>query len=69
MTAEDGNEIYELITQTEELGFIYMNAGYIVNGVGTVIDFSKDHISVKRYALTEEEEMEPLNLNIRQWKE
>ena len=51
-----------LITQTETLGFIYMNAGYITNGVGSVLTFSDenenglwDHLAVKRYALTEEE--------------
>ena len=52
----------DLITQTETLGFIYMNAGYITNGVGSVLTFSDenenglwDHLAVKRYALAEEE--------------
>lgn len=52
----------DLITQTETLGFIYMNAGYITNGVGSVLTFSDenenglwDHLAVRRYALSEEE--------------
>ena len=52
----------DLVTQAETLGFIYMNAGYITNGVGSVLTFSDenenglwDHLAVRRYALDEEE--------------
>lgn len=50
------------VTQTETLKFIYMNAGYITNGVGTVLTFSDangnglwDHLTAKRYALKPED--------------
>jgi len=55
----------DLVTQTEILRFVYMNAGYITNGVGTVLTFSDenengqwDHLTARRYAL-EPEDFEP----------
>ncbi|MBO5568113.1 MAG: hypothetical protein J6A79_04165, partial [Clostridia bacterium] len=44
---------------TETLRFVYLNAGYITNGVGTVLLFQDGKMTAKRYALTEEESAEP----------
>ena len=49
----------ELVTRTETLRFVYLNAGYITNGVGTVLTFRDGKMTVKRYALNEEESAEP----------
>ena len=55
----------DLVTETQTLRFVYMNAGYITNGVGTVLTFSDendngrwDHLTARRYAL-EREDSEP----------
>ena len=52
---------YELITQDETLHFLYMNAGYITNGVGSLLTFTDDEddglwdeLTVKRYSLDRE---------------
>lgn len=49
---------YELITQDETLRFIYLNAGYITNGIGSLLTFTDgeddglwDELTVKRYSL------------------
>lgn len=64
---EDGTEgkekpVYELITQKETLRFVYMNAGYIINGVGSLLTFTDteedgkwDRLTVKRYSLGSED--------------
>ena len=57
--AEDGGETRELVTRTETLRFVYLNAGYITNGAGTVLSFRDGRMTVKRYALNEEESTEP----------
>ena len=59
VTSETGEESKELITRTEKLRFVYLNAGYIINGVGTVLSFRDGQMTVKRYALNEEESAEP----------
>lgn len=60
------------VSRTETLRFIYMNAGYITNGVGTVLTFSDKNddgewtrLAVKRYAL-EGGESEPWAYVLRQ---
>ena len=52
----------DLVARTETLRFIYMNAGYITNGVGTVLTFSDeigngawDRLTARRYALAAED--------------
>ena len=62
----------ELVVQAETLRFIYMNAGYITNGVGTLLTFSDedenglwDHLTAKRYAL-EPEDSEPWTCTLRE---
>ena len=59
-STEDGPEepAFELITQYETLSFVYMNAGYITNGVGSLLTFSDtegdgqwDCLTVRRYLL------------------
>ncbi len=62
----------ELVCQTETLRFIYMNAGYITNGVGSVLTFSDtnddghwDRLTVKRYAL-EPEDAGPRTFELRE---
>lgn len=62
----------DLVSQAETLRFIYMNAGYITNGIGTVLTFSDangnglwDQLTVKRYAL-EAEETEPWMYDLRE---
>ena len=59
------------VAQTEKLGFIYMNAGYLTNGVGSVLTFSGEgrweRVEVKRYALTEDESAEPWSYPLRQF--
>lgn len=57
--ADEGEENRELVTRTETLRFVYLNAGYITNGVGTVLLFQDRKMTAKRYALTEEESAEP----------
>ena len=64
---------YELITQRETLQFIYMNAGYITNGVGSLLTFTDtdedgawDRLTVKRYSLSSDVP-EERNLPLRQW--
>jgi hypothetical protein len=57
--------------QREKLRFIYMNAGYLVNGVGSVITFSGEdrweRVEIKRYSLTEDEHAEPWSYPLRQF--
>ena len=67
----------------EELQFIYLNAGYIVNGVGTLLTFTDtddsgdwDTLTAKRYALNEENRAfgstgitSPWVFDLRQWEE
>jgi len=64
---------YQLITQTETLRFVYMNAGYIVNGIGSLLTFTDteedgewDRLTVKRYVLSSEEAQER-DLPLRKW--
>ena len=57
--AEAGGETRELVTRTETLRFVYLNAGYITNGVGTVLSFRDGQMTVKRYSLNDEEYVEP----------
>lgn len=57
--AEEGKENRELVTRTETLRFVYLNAGYITNGVGTVLFFRDGKMTVKRYALNETEQADP----------
>lgn len=49
---------FELITQDETISFVYMNAGYITHGVGSLLTFTDqesdgiwDSLTVKRYLL------------------
>ncbi len=66
--SEDEKEVREPVAQMETLRFLYMNAGYITNGVGTLITFEDGRIRVKRYALKEEEQAEPFEYEL-YWKE
>ena len=61
---EAGEEKNELVARTETIRFVYLNAGYITNGVGTVLTFRDGKMTVKRYALTEGERAEPLTLDL-----
>ena len=63
--AEAGAETRELVTRTETLRFVYLNAGYITNGVGTVLSFREGQMTVKRYALHEEERTVPWIYDLR----
>ena len=65
---------YELITQKETLRFVYMNAGYITNGIGSLLTFTDaeedgewDRLTVTRYALNSEEP-EAWDLPLRRWE-
>ena len=59
------------VAQMAKLRFIYMNAGYLINGVGSVLTFGGEdrweRIEVKRYSLTEEEFAEPWSCPLRQF--
>ena len=59
------------VSQAEKLRFIYINAGYLINGVGSVLTFSGEgrweQVEVKRYALTEDEFAEPWSYPLRQF--
>lgn len=64
---------YELITEKETLQFIYMNAGYITNGVGSLLTFTDleedgawDRLTAKRYSLGGDAP-EEWDLPLRQW--
>ena len=66
---------YELITQKETLRFVYMNAGYITNGIGSLLTFTDaeedgvwDRLTVKRYSLSAEE-TEEWDLPLRPWNQ
>lgn len=65
ITSEEGGETRELVTRTETLRFVYLNAGYITNGVGTVLSFRNGQMNVKRYSLNEEERAEPWTYELR----
>lgn len=80
---EDIKPEYELITQSETLRFVYMNAGYITNGIGSLLTFTDaeddglwDSLTVKRYLLNREindpiDEANnhiPLLLRLRNWE-
>ena len=63
----------ELITQKETLRFTYMNAGYLINGVGSLLTFTDaeedgewDRLTVTRYSLNSEEK-EIWDLPLRKW--
>ena len=52
---------YELVTETEPLNFVYMNAGYITNGVGTLLTFTGadeqwDTLTARRYSVFDEDQ-------------
>ncbi len=64
-TTEAGEEIREPVTRTAPLRFVYLNAGYITNGVGTVLSFREGKMNVKRYFLDEEEKAEPWTYDLR----
>ena len=64
-TSEAGEETRELVTRTETLRFVYLNAGYIINGVGTVLSFRDGQMTVKRYSLNDEENVEPWTYDLR----
>ena len=66
---------YELITETETLQFVYMNAGYLINGVGSLLIFTNmeedgawDRLTVKHYSLGSDEP-EEWDLPLRQWNQ
>lgn len=66
---------YELITEKETLKFVYMNAGYITNGVGSLLTFTDmeedgawDRLTVKRYSLGSDAP-EEWDLPLRQWNQ
>ena len=66
---------YELITEKETLKFVYMNAGYITNGVGSLLIFNDmeedgawDRLTVKRYSL-DSDTPEEWDLPLRQWNQ
>jgi len=55
---EETEPEYELITEQEKLAFVYLNAGYIINGTGSLLTFTDDEsdglwdsLTVKRYLL------------------
>ena len=65
---------YRLITERETLRFVYMNAGYITNGIGSLLTFTDveedgewDRLTVRRYAL--EAEAEEWTVPLRKWSE
>ena len=62
---EKDGEYSELVTRTETLRFVYLNAGYITNGVGTVLSFRDGRMTVKRYSLDEKENAEPWTYDLR----
>ena len=64
-TTEAGEEIREPVTRTAPLRFVYLNAGYITNGGGTVLSFRDGKMNVKRYFLDEEEKAEPWTYDLR----
>ncbi len=64
---------YELITREETLRFYYLNAGYITNGVGSLLTFTDteedgiwDRLTLKRYTL-DSGETEERTFPLRQW--
>ena len=61
---DTGEEENELVARTETIRFVYLNAGYITIGVGTVLTFRDGKMTVKRYALAEGERAEPLTLDL-----
>lgn len=72
-SSEESKPKYELITQEETLQFIYLNAGYITNGIGSLLTFTDleedgqwDRLTVKRYSLRNGE-TEEWNLPLRPW--
>ena len=65
ITTDAGEETRELVTRTDTLRFVYLNAGYITNGVGTVLSFQDGQMAVKRHALNEEESAEPWTYDLR----
>lgn len=82
--SSEGRPKYELIVEQEPLSFIYMNAGYLIKGVGSLLTFTDaesdgiwDSLTVKRYLLDEETEDpirersgdEALQLPLRAWDE
>ena len=74
-TKEKEKPEYELITQKETLRFVYMNAGYIINGVGSLLTFTDteedgewDRLTLKRYAL-DSEKTEERDLPLRKWNQ
>ena len=60
----------ELVAETETLQFVYMNAGYITNGVGTLMTFSGadghwDVLTAKRYSLFDETQAKTYTFDLR----
>ncbi|MBR3277935.1 MAG: metallophosphoesterase [Lachnospiraceae bacterium] len=60
-TGESTEPGYELITQDETLRFVYLNAGYLTDGIGSLLTFTDvnddglwDELTVKRYTLDKE---------------
>ena len=84
-SADKGQEPeYVLITQDETLSFVYMNAGYITQGVGSLLTFTDresdgiwDSLTVKRYLLdrtkadpiSEMSENNGVSLPLRDWND
>ena len=91
-TTEDKTQVFpeeepapeiELITQDETLSFVYMNAGYITHGIGSLLTFTDqesdgiwDSLTVKRYhfnrtmadPISEMSENNEVSLPLRDWK-
>ena len=74
-TEEEKKPKYELITHKETLRFVYMNAGYIIDGVGSLLtltdteeDGEWDRLTVKRYML-DSEKAEEWDLPLRKWNQ
>ena len=72
-TGGESKPKYELITQKETLRFVYMNAGYLINGIGSLLTFTDleedgewDRLTVRRYSLSGGE-TEKWNLPLRPW--
>ena len=72
-TGGESKPKYELITQKETLRFVYMNAGYLINGIGSLLTFTDleedgewDRLTVRRYSLSGGE-TEEWNLPLRPW--
>ena len=72
---EEDKAKYERITQKETLRFVYMNAGYIINGVGSLLTFTDteedgewDRLTVNRYVLSSEK-TEEWDLPLRKWNQ